>query len=121
MIALENINKVVLMKILIAQGLVTFLSILISHYVAGPIFRVEKSLNVLKTGDLTHRIYLRKFDQFTGLAAMFNETMETLHNTIKQDRAKLDGAIKKIESAGGEKKFADAIDDLKQVNKSFTI
>ncbi len=47
--------------------------IYISHKIAGPLYRFEKSLKEIGRGDLFHRITTRKNDQLTDLADTLND------------------------------------------------
>ena len=65
-------------------GIVTM--ILISHRLAGPLFRFQKSLDQLSSGDLTLRFNLRDKDQFKELADRINVFATTMDENI--DRVK---------------------------------
>lgn len=56
-------------------GMVVF--ILLSHKIAGPLYRFEKDLQDIGYGDLTKRINLRKTDQLTELKESLNSLVET--------------------------------------------
>lgn len=60
--------------------------ILISHRLAGPLFRFQKSLDQLNSGDLTLRFNLRDKDQFKELADRINLFATTMDDKI--DRVK---------------------------------
>ena len=66
----SDMSRVVLYKVMIALAIVWFLSLLLSHYLAGPIFRLEACLELLKDGDLTHRVRLRPHDELKRLAGI---------------------------------------------------
>lgn len=60
-------------------ALVAFLSILISHKIAGPIYRFETAIQeILDSGDTSRRITLRKGDEFHTLAERLNRLLERL-------------------------------------------
>ena len=61
-------------------GIVTM--ILISHRLAGPLFRFQKSLDELSSGDLTLRFNLRDKDQFKELADRINTFATTMDGKI---------------------------------------
>ncbi len=59
-----------------------FLSIFISHKIAGPIHRLEQAIQeVLESGDPRLRITLRKNDEFHALADKINLLLERLSRT----------------------------------------
>ena len=89
-------------------GLVTaaiaVISVLFSHKIAGPMFRMEKNLEAIASGDLTVATRFRGQDQLTSLADELNamvrslnhasrsalETLETLRDAEDSLRALLD-------------------------------
>lgn len=59
---------------------IAVLALFLSHRVAGPFFRFEKTLEKMKDGDFSERIRLRKNDEGKRLAEMingFNDRMGT--------------------------------------------
>jgi methyl-accepting chemotaxis protein len=71
-------------KVLLYMGIVLIVSAVISHRMAGPIFKFEKSCATVAEGDLTHRVYLRKGDQLTDLQDQFNNMMGSVHETLRE-------------------------------------
>ncbi|MBU2530273.1 MAG: methyl-accepting chemotaxis protein, partial [Elusimicrobia bacterium] len=80
-----------MMKVLMYLVIVIIVSAVVSHRMAGPIFKFEKSTKVVAKGDLTHRIWLRKGDQLVDLKDSFNIMLESVHNAIKSDKIIIDG------------------------------
>jgi len=78
--------------------IVLIVSSVISHKMAGPIFKFEKSAGVLAGGDLTHRVYLRKGDQLLELQDEFNKMAASLQEKVKADRAAADAAVEKLKA-----------------------
>ncbi len=64
--------------------IVVIVSAVISHRMAGPIFKFEKSCGTVADGDLTHRVYLRKGDQLTDLQDSFNEMTGAVNEVVKE-------------------------------------
>ncbi len=64
------------------------ITLLISHKIAGPLYRIEKSIHEIGEGNLSFKIYLRAKDELITLAEIFNNMM-----------AKLKGKIEKIQGA----------------------
>lgn len=64
------------------------ITLLISHKIAGPLYRIEKSIHEIGEGNLSFKIYLRAKDELITLAEIFNNMM-----------AKLKGKIEKIQEA----------------------
>lgn len=115
---LSQITQAVAIKLSVALIMVWALAIMLSHFIAGPIYRIEKSLGILKTGDLTHRIYLRKHDEMMSVAESFNNALDFLQESVKEDRVKLERSVRRLEEMNIS---TDVINDLKMVGKRFTI
>lgn len=107
---ISDVSSVILYKVLIALAIVWFLSILLSHYVAGPIYRIEACLKLLREGDLVHRARLRPHDELKSLAAAYNEALDSLHTRVR--------AIKDA-AAGGDARAA--IDKVKSLSDEFKV
>jgi signal transduction histidine kinase len=71
-------------KILLYMGIVLIVSAVISHRMAGPVFKFEKSCSTVAEGDLTHRVYLRKGDQLTELQDQFNNMAGAVNEAVKE-------------------------------------
>lgn len=78
-------------KVLMYLVIVLIVSAVVSHRMAGPIYKFEKSAQTIASGDLTHRVYLRKGDQLMDLQDSFNLMAESLHNAVKSDKIIIDG------------------------------
>lgn len=61
-------------------GMIVF--ILLSHRIAGPLYRFEKDLESIGYGDLSKRINLRKTDQLVDIKESLNALISTLDERI---------------------------------------
>lgn len=84
-----------MLKIVVYLIIVLIVSAVVSHRMAGPIFKFEKSCSTVAAGDLTHRVYLRKGDHLTDLQEHFNNMVEAVHAAFRE----MDG----FKRAAGEK------------------
>ncbi len=82
----EKGNAELLKKLAIIVLFVGVLSIFVSHRIAGPVYRFEKSAKVIAEGDLSLRIRLRKGDELQELADAFNQMTESLESMVFNDR-----------------------------------
>ncbi len=73
-----------IIKIGMYMIIVLIVSAVVSHRMAGPIFKFEKSCATVASGDLTHRVCLRKGDQLTDLQDQFNNMTDAVNETVKQ-------------------------------------
>jgi methyl-accepting chemotaxis protein len=68
---------------MVALGIVWFLSLILSHYLAGPVYRIEQCLKMLRNGDLVHRAQFRPYDELKSLATIYNEAVDALQSRIR--------------------------------------
>lgn len=67
-----------------------------SHKIAGPLYRFEKSIDEMASGDLTSRFNLRSGDQLEELASRINSLSKRLDaavSDIKEEAAELERAM----------------------------
>jgi len=97
--------------------IVLIVSVVVSHRMAGPVFKFEKSCAVVAEGDLTHRVYLRKGDQLMDLQDQFNNMAASMHAAAKAyEKFRADAA------AGGFKDKADALDaEIRVIMPNFKV
>ncbi|MDD9301718.1 MAG: methyl-accepting chemotaxis protein [Desulfobacter sp.] len=72
-------------------GLVT---LLVSHKIAGPMYRFEADIQRVARGDLKFRIQIREKDQFQDLAVSLNQMIKALHLKVlilKKEIHNIDG------------------------------
>lgn len=106
---ISQFNTIILVKIALYLVLMLLISVFVSHRFAGPIYRFEKSAQIVSSGDLTHRVSLRTGDELMELQEEFNGMISSLQVLIQKDRnlaahvaAQLDEAIKKLDGGGAE-------------------
>lgn len=79
------------------------ISIFFSHKIAGPLFRLEKNLESIGSGDLTVNTRFRGNDQLSVLADEINEMVRSLNHTVRS----VGDALSSLERA--EAKLAELI------------
>lgn len=72
--------------ITISISILAIISFYITHKLAGPIYRFEKTAKDVIDGDLSLRIRLRKKDDLKELANLFNRLLEKLDNSLREIR-----------------------------------
>jgi len=82
----SSVNGQLLVFLVVFLLLIAVVSIFISHSIAGPVYRFEKSLQAIASGDLTLKIGLRKGDEFKHLAETINQVIATLRSNLTSDR-----------------------------------
>lgn len=76
-----------LLPVVIAGSIVSLiggviLAVFLPQKIAGPLFRIEQDLLIIKEGDLTKVITLRPGDLLTDLAGEVNETIEQMRSMV---------------------------------------
>ncbi len=90
--------------------------ILLSHRVAGPLYRFEKTLREAKDGDLTVRIDLRKTDQLTEFKESINAlfvSMDSRIGSIKNALTELEELLSKSGDPQDASKIKSKINIIK--------
>ncbi|HOW28720.1 MAG TPA: HAMP domain-containing protein [Elusimicrobiota bacterium] len=98
-----EVNQILMAKLLIYLVVVAVVALFVSHKLAGPIFRFERSARIVSGGDLTYRVHLRKGDELMDLQDEFNNMMDSLHAKVSKDRQLSEKLVKQL-------------DDLKQLS-----
>lgn len=101
---IEKTPKALFYEIIRAHGLYIFLigvgistlSLFLSHRIAGPLFRFEKSIEEIIKGNLSFRIKLRKKDEAKELADAMNRMIETLSSYLSDIKAITDDIEKNL-------------------------
>jgi len=97
----------------------------LSHRVAGPFFRFEKTLDKMTDGDLSQRIQLRKHDEGKVLGEKINGFNDMLSDRIKKIRQaaeKIGECCDSLEAGPGEEGRFDRrpamIEMIRQLNQN---
>lgn len=135
-IIFDKVNDRLLFRIPILIIIIAMISIIISHKIAGPVYRFEQSAKKIAEGDLTLRIHLRKGDEMKSLAILFNDMTEKLENMVKKDRKIVESIVKVIQEIPSDiteenlteeqkntimEELTVLLDDLKDVTHDFNI
>lgn len=115
------ITLIVVLGISLA-GMIVF--ILLSHRIAGPLYRFEKVLEQLSEGDLTTVVHLRNTDQLLGFEKALNSFIETLCQriaTIKEKLEEAQGLLKQSNDPQQLAKLKDKLESIKDEINRFKI
>jgi nitrogen fixation/metabolism regulation signal transduction histidine kinase len=122
-----------LAKLVIYALGVYFASLLLSHRLAGPIYRLEKSADQVAQGDLTHKVFLRERDELARFRDSFNTMVDTLRGKVAGDVACAFRAKKQLEALlkpeedgsplpeAAADRVKRAISEMERVGKEFKI
>ncbi|HBF43765.1 MAG TPA: hypothetical protein DDW42_09110 [Desulfobacteraceae bacterium] len=96
--------------------------LLISHKIAGPLFRFEKEIKEIEKGDLTKKIILRKKDQITDMAKGLNKMTESLHDKVFAIQTDVDQLIELASKQEIQGSFIKKLNNLHQsIHKHFKV
>ena len=98
--------------------------ILLSHRIAGPLYRFEKDLAEMAQGDLTKRIALRKTDQLTELKEALNILIDSFDQRIgrmKHSVSRLSDLLSKKDDPENIQKLSKEIELLKSEIDNFKV
>ncbi len=89
----KTVNIRILMATIFVTPLVIIFGIYASHKIAGPIFRMERFLNNVATGDLSTRLTLREKDELINLANGINNVLDSIRATIATERGQIEKVL----------------------------
>jgi len=69
--------------LVVVTAAIAAISVLYSHRIAGPLFRIERNLDLIGGGDLTVNTRFRKTDQLFVLADELNAMVRSLNHTAR--------------------------------------
>ncbi len=82
---LRNANTKALLSTFFVFPVAVWFSVILSHRIAGPWYRLEMSLQDLARGDLSHDISLRKNDELQSLAISLNKVIQNLREVANEN------------------------------------
>lgn len=99
---MASMGPLFLIKMLMYMVIVLIMSAVVSHRMAGPIFKFEKSCATLAEGDLTYRVWLRKGDHLEDLQEQFNNMAGSLQQSVKEAKEAVAGVKAGLEAAAAK-------------------
>lgn len=133
---IEKTPKALFYEIIRAHGIYIFfigagisiLSLFLSHRIAGPLYRFEKSIEEVIKGNLSFRIRLRKKDEAKELAEAINRMIETLSSRLSQIRVisnEIEVSLLEVKKAneqqtGTKESLNKALNALEELKKSLS-
>lgn len=80
--ALNSVNKSLIPKIMILIAVIFIAGIIVSHRIAGPMYRFEKSAEAIRNGDLSVNFNIRKTDEMREASVTLEEMVESLRKDV---------------------------------------
>lgn len=92
------VNIRILMSLLLITPLVVVIGIYASHKIAGPIYRIERFLSGMASGEFSNQLTLRKNDELVSLAEGINIVSESIKTGIAQEKERITKANVALDS-----------------------
>jgi methyl-accepting chemotaxis protein len=93
-------------------------NILANHKLCGPLVNFSNTFKKIAQGDLTRKVFLRRYDFFKTEAHQINEMIDFLSDhitAIKKDNDRLLSALKEVDTGTMEKnKYENALNTVKK-------
>lgn len=83
-VTLRNINSIIILRFFFLIPVITLFAVILSHKIAGPAYRIEKTLGEIGKGNFDIRIHLRKYDELNGIAQAVNEMAADLKALVRK-------------------------------------
>ena len=99
---------VVLLLLVVGVGLI---GIVVTHKIAGPVFKMKRHLREVADGHLIIPSGLRKGDELVDFFETFNKMVKSLRARQEREIALLDAAIQRFEGSGAD------VEPLRQLRK----
>jgi len=109
---------------LILAFVVTIQSIILFHRLIGPIYALEKIIEIMKSGRIGGKIKLRKRDQLKELASLLEELGNNYSMWIKEDRERIEKIKQQLESLKNNipsDKYENILEELNKITSKFNI
>ena len=74
----NKINIILLIGLPVISLLILFWGLIISHRIAGPLYRLERELERIAQGDFSLRIRLRRRDELISIAQGINKVLDRI-------------------------------------------
>jgi len=82
---------------LLVLGMFFAFGLFISNFVAGPIYRLEKTFEKMGEGDLSMNVQIRKDDELQDTVQILNTTLDKLREILRVERDLMTYHLKKMD------------------------
>ncbi|MCG2713217.1 MAG: HAMP domain-containing protein [Candidatus Omnitrophica bacterium] len=83
---LNKLNLMILFELPILLVIAASIGIVLSHKIAGPVYRLQKAARDVSHGDLTISVSLRSNDELRNLSDAFNSVIENMRRLVSKDK-----------------------------------
>ncbi|MBU3911107.1 MAG: hypothetical protein KKD90_00795 [Candidatus Omnitrophica bacterium] len=99
LVVLKATNMALIRNLLLVSPFIFILGLFFSHKIAGPVYRIEKSLYEIIKGNLTLKFRLRKGDELWDLANLLTTMTESFNNSVSSNKDAIVKAQREMEIA----------------------
>lgn len=89
-------------------------TLLVSHKIAGPMFRFEKDLAEISGGNLQKHIHIRNGDQFGSVARNLNDMVLNLNEKVREVQSELDRLAEAATAQNLPQAFRDDLEECRR-------
>lgn len=112
--ALKAVNHSLFPKVAVLAVVIFIAGIFISHKIAGPMYRIEKSAEAIRDGDLSVSFRTRKGDEMREASGALEDMVDSLQSDFAKIKAADDSLDKKIASIESQLRKED-VEKLKEI------
>ena len=95
---LNTLNQIVVKSSCLGLIVLYGVTLFYSHYIAGPIYRIEKVLEKISTGDISMQVNLRKYDEFKEVGELLNQALIGLRGKIDFEKKQIAEKLQSLEN-----------------------
>lgn len=110
---LPQMTLVLLAAAVFSSLVVFFITMYVSHKIAGPVFRIQKEIDLVRQGDLTRHFNIRDSDQLQDLARSLN----AMTHTLREKHLKIGGQCRSVSNFLEEKNLSGSQEDREKLLK----
>lgn len=114
---LKLLNSIVGKTTVLGLAVTFGLSLFFSHFLAGPIYRFEKTLEEMREGNLNVHVKLRKHDELKDMADLFNQALSSLRNKTRKEREALYASLDKASELADKLRKAGRASEADELQK----
>ena len=116
-----NVIKIFIFTTILSLLIVVTIFLRLSHRYAGPIYRFEKTLDDIRSGNLGVKIHLRDKDEMKELAMAFNNMSKELNARMNDIQGSISQIENKISAETNSEEIVKKMKDLENKIKFFKI
>ena len=105
----------IFIAMVVSAFLSVFVTVIITHRVAGPLYRFQQVIDRMATGDFSSGFKLRKGDDLMEMETALNRAIENMVETVQEARGRLGdltGRLETLVRAGGDGSANDRQQDF---------